>query len=62
MSVAIFNIPAMDCPAEEAVIRNRLGKMPGVSTLSFDLFNRRLRSFAWRRVSMLLLTTLWRER
>lgn len=33
----------MDCPAEEAIIRARLGKMPGVSNLSFDLFNRRLR-------------------
>lgn len=38
----MFTIPAMDCPAEEAVIRNRLGKMRGVTDLSFDLFNRRL--------------------
>lgn len=42
MSTAIFSIPAMDCPAEEAVIRNRLGKLPGVTGLSFDLLNRRL--------------------
>ena len=42
MSTAIFSIPSMDCPAEEAVIRSRLGKMPGVTGLSFDLFNRRL--------------------
>ncbi len=32
----------MDCPAEEAVIRSRLGKMPGVTALAFDLFDRRL--------------------
>lgn len=42
MNTSVFNIPSMDCPAEEAVIRNRVGKMPGVSGLSFDLFNRRL--------------------
>lgn len=42
MSIAIFIIPAMDCPAEEAVIRNRLSRMPGVTGLSFDLFNRQL--------------------
>lgn len=32
----------MDCPAEEAVIRNRLSRMPGVTGLSCDLFNRQL--------------------
>lgn len=42
MHKSLFTIPAMDCPAEEAVIRNRIGKMPGVASLSFDLFNRRL--------------------
>lgn len=42
MSTAVFSIPSMDCPAEEAVIRSRLGKMPGVTGLSFDLFSRRL--------------------
>lgn len=42
MPQSVYSIPAMDCPAEEAVIRSRLGKIPEVSTLSFDLFNRRL--------------------
>ncbi len=42
MSTATFSIRAMDCPAEEALIRNRLGRMPGVTGLTFDLFNRRL--------------------
>lgn len=42
MGTAVFSIPSMDCPAEEAVIRSRLGKMPGVTGLAFDLFNRRL--------------------
>lgn len=32
----------MDCQAEEALIRKRLGKMPGVSELAFDLLGRRL--------------------
>ena len=35
-------IPSMDCPAEEAVIRNRLKSVKGVDELHFDLFNRRL--------------------
>lgn len=42
MATSTFSIRAMDCPAEEAVIRSKLGKMPGVNGLSFDLFNRRL--------------------
>ncbi len=42
MNRAVYSIPSMDCPTEEGVIRNRVGKMPGVSGLSFDLFNRRL--------------------
>lgn len=42
MPKSVFCIPTMDCPAEEAVIRSRLGKMPGVTGMSFDLFNRRL--------------------
>ncbi len=37
-----YTIPAMDCPAEEAVIRRRLGALPGVTSLAFDLFNQRL--------------------
>lgn len=42
MATITFHIRALDCPAEEAVIRSRLSKMPGVTALSFDLFNRRL--------------------
>ncbi|MHB0996003.1 MAG: heavy metal translocating P-type ATPase [Elusimicrobiales bacterium] len=37
-----FKIDEMDCPKEEALIRGRLGKMPGVGALSFDLPGRRL--------------------
>ena len=32
----------MDCPAEEAVIRNRLRSMQSIGEIEFDLFNRRL--------------------
>jgi Cd2+/Zn2+-exporting ATPase len=39
---SVFTIPAMDCPAEEALIRRRLGKLAGVSDLQFDLMGRRL--------------------
>jgi Cd2+/Zn2+-exporting ATPase len=35
-------VPAMDCPAEEAVIRNRLASVRGIESLEFDFFNRRL--------------------
>ncbi|MBX3407764.1 MAG: cadmium-translocating P-type ATPase [Phycisphaeraceae bacterium] len=37
-----FTIPLMDCPTEEAVIRNGLKSVAGVESLTFDLFNRRL--------------------
>ncbi|MBL9030237.1 MAG: cadmium-translocating P-type ATPase [Phycisphaerae bacterium] len=37
-----FTIPSMDCPAEEAVIRNGLRSVAGIESLAFDLFNRRL--------------------
>lgn len=37
-----FTIPSMDCPTEEAVIRGGLRGVPGVESLAFDLFNRRL--------------------
>ncbi len=37
-----YTILAMDCPTEEAVIRNGLRNIPGVESLTFDLFNRRL--------------------
>ncbi|MAO23523.1 MAG: heavy metal translocating P-type ATPase [Phycisphaerae bacterium] len=42
MTRSTFMIPSMDCPAEEAVIRNRLKSVKGVDELHFDLFNRRL--------------------
>ena len=35
-------IPAMDCPAEEAVIRRRVGARAGVTSPSLGLLNRRL--------------------
>jgi Cd2+/Zn2+-exporting ATPase len=37
-----YTIAAMDCPSEEAVIRRRVGALPGVTSLSFDLLNQRL--------------------
>lgn len=37
-----IRIEKMDCPTEEALIRKRLGSMPGVENLQFDLVNRRL--------------------
>lgn len=42
MASRSYTILAMDCPAEEAVIRRRLGALPGVTSLAFDLFNQRL--------------------
>ena len=32
----------MDCPTEEALIRKRLGSVPGIGELSFNLMTRRL--------------------
>lgn len=42
MKKSVFTIEDMDCPKEEALIRGRLAKMPGVGALSFDLPGRRL--------------------
>lgn len=42
MKQTIFTIENMDCQAEEALIRKRLGKLPGVGELTFDLLGRRL--------------------
>jgi Zn2+/Cd2+-exporting ATPase len=42
MAESTYLIPSMDCPAEEALIRNRLKSVKGVDQLHFDLFNRRL--------------------
>ena len=39
---AVFRIDKMDCPSEERLIRNRLGRMEGVDDLSFNLLQREL--------------------
>ncbi len=41
--ISVFAIDEMDCQAEEALIRKRLGKLPGVCGLEFDLLARRLK-------------------
>ena len=41
-SQAIFIIDNMDCPTEEALIRNKLSTMEGVTTLDFNLLQRKL--------------------
>lgn len=35
-----YRIENMDCPTEEALIRDRLGKLPGVTALDFNLMQR----------------------
>ena len=37
-----YRIENMDCPTEEALIRDKLSRLPGVLGLEFDLMNRRL--------------------
>ena len=37
-----LTIAGMDCPTEEALIRNALAGMPGVAALDFNLMQRRL--------------------
>lgn len=39
---AIYRIVNMDCPMEEALIRKRLGSMPGIRNLEFNLMQRLL--------------------
>src|SRR5574337_881286 len=39
---SVYLITNMDCPTEEALIRKRLARVPGVERLAFDLFARRL--------------------
>lgn len=39
---ATYRIDNMDCPTEEALIRDRLGKVDGVTALEFNLMQRRL--------------------
>lgn len=38
----VLSIAGMDCPTEEALIRNKLGDMPGVNALEFNLIQRAL--------------------
>ncbi len=42
MQKSIFDIPKMDCPAEEVLIRNRLSSMKEISFLEFNLLQQRL--------------------
>jgi Cd2+/Zn2+-exporting ATPase len=41
-SQAIFIIDNMDCPTEEALIRNKLSSMDGITALEFNLMQRKL--------------------
>ena len=38
--VSSFRIEAMDCPTEQTLIQNKLGKMSGIQKLEFNLINR----------------------
>ncbi len=42
MKHSTFIIRNMDCPTEEALIRKRLGSVPGIGELAFNLMDRRL--------------------
>ena len=42
MKQSVFVIRNMDCPTEEALIRKRLGSVPGIGELAFNLMTRRL--------------------
>lgn len=42
MKHSTFLIRNMDCPTEEALIRKRLGSVPGIGKLAFNLMERRL--------------------
>jgi Cd2+/Zn2+-exporting ATPase len=43
MPTSEYTITQMDCPTEEQIIRNRLGRVKGVTALQFDLMQRRLK-------------------
>lgn len=45
MQKTTFEIPRMDCPSEENLIRIKLDGMPEIRNLDFDLQNRRLTVF-----------------
>ncbi len=42
MNKTVFEIPKMDCPAEENLIRMKLDGISGIANLDFDLENRKL--------------------
>lgn len=42
MKTSVFVISNMDCPTEEALVRKRLGTVPGVASLGFNLMDRKL--------------------
>lgn len=42
MQKSIYNIPEMDCPSEENLIRMKLDRVEGILQLEFDLENRSL--------------------
>jgi Cd2+/Zn2+-exporting ATPase len=42
MKQSLFVIRNMDCPTEEALIRKRLGSVPGIGGLAFNIMERRL--------------------
>lgn len=42
LKTGVFHIEKMDCPTEEGLIRKRLGKMPGIAELDFNLMQRKL--------------------
>ena len=43
METSEYTILQMDCPTEEQIIRNRLARVNGVRSMSFDLVERRLK-------------------
>lgn len=45
MQKSIYNIPEMDCPSEENLIRMKLDEIDGIRQLEFDIENRKLSIF-----------------
>jgi len=45
MQKSIYNIPEMDCPSEENLIRMKLEGLEGIQHLDFDIENRKLSVF-----------------
>ncbi len=42
VSMVVYSIENMDCPTEEGLIRDKLGPMPGIAQLDFNLMQRKL--------------------